>query len=141
MLERKGDEARSIEYLEKSLELKPDYDEALNHLGYLWADKGINLQRARVMIEQALKAEPDNPAYLDSMGWVLFRRGDLEGAIRYLRKAFALRADVEIGVHLGEVLWQAGMQDEARQLWRDAREREPANEVLRETLVRLNITL
>ena len=92
-------------------------------------------------IEKALELAPDDAHILDSMGWVLFRRGDLEGAIRYLRKAFALRADVEIGVHLGEVLWQAGMQDEARRLWREAREREPANEVLRETLVRLNITL
>ncbi len=127
--------------LRKLIEAKPDHAHAYNALGYTLADRNLRLGEAQRLIEKALELAPDDAHILDSMGWVLFRRGDLEGAIRYLRKAFALRADVEIGVHLGEVLWQAGMQDEARQLWRDAREREPANEVLRETLVRLNITL
>ena len=127
--------------LRKLIEAKPDHAHAYNALGYTLADRNLRLDEAQRLIEKALELAPDDAHILDSMGWVLFRRGDLEGAIRYLRKAFALRADVEIGVHLGEVLWQAGMQDEARQLWRDAREREPANEVLRETLVRLNITL
>ncbi len=127
--------------LRKLIEVKPDHAHAYNALGYTLADRNLRLDEAQRLIEKALELAPDDAHILDSMGWVLFRRGDLEGAIRYLRKAFALRADVEIGVHLGEVLWQAGMQDEARQLWRDAREREPANEVLRETLVRLNITL
>ncbi|MEY4212957.1 MAG: hypothetical protein RL458_1183, partial [Pseudomonadota bacterium] len=127
--------------LRKLIEVKPDHAHAYNALGYTLADRNLRLVEAQRLIEKALELAPDDAHILDSMGWVLFRRGDLEGAIRYLRKAFALRADVEIGVHLGEVLWQAGMQDEARQLWRDAREREPANEVLRETLVRLNITL
>lgn len=127
--------------LRKLIEAKPDHAHAYNALGYTLADRNLRLGEAQRLIEKALELAPDDAHILDSMGWVLFRRGDLEGAIRYLRKAFALRADVEIGVHLGEVLWQAGMQDEARRLWREAREREPANEVLRETLVRLNITL
>ncbi len=127
--------------LRKLIEAKPDHAHAYNALGYTLADRNLRLTEAQRLIEKALELAPDDAHILDSMGWVLFRRGDLEGAIRYLRKAFALRADVEIGVHLGEVLWQAGMQDEARRLWRDARDREPANEVLRETLVRLNISL
>ena len=127
--------------LRKLIEAKPDHAHAYNALGYTLADRNLRLGEAQRLIDKALELSPDDAHILDSMGWVLFRRGDIEGAIRYLRKAFALRADVEIGVHLAEVLWQAGMQDEAKQLWRDAREREPANEVLRETLVRLNISL
>lgn len=119
MLERKGDEARSIEYLEKSLELKPDYDEALNHLGYLWADKGMNLQRARVMIEQALKAEPENPAYLDSMGWVLFKLGRHPEALEWLVKARQRSAEPDATVldHLGDAAAACGRWDLAREAW------------------------
>ncbi|MFM7555936.1 MAG: tetratricopeptide repeat protein [Verrucomicrobiota bacterium] len=119
MLERKGDEARSIEYLEKSLELKPDFDEALNHLGYLWADKGTNLARARVMIEQALKAEPENPAYLDSMGWVLFRLGRHPEALEWLVKARqrSTEPDATVLDHLGDAAAACGRWDLAREAW------------------------
>lgn len=126
--------------LRKLIEAKPDHAHAYNALGYTLADRNLRLSEAQRLIEKALELAPDDAHILDSMGWVLFRRGDLEGAIRYLRKAFALRPDVEIGVHLGEVLWKAGMPDEARQLWRDAGTREPGNDVLRETLQRLNVS-
>ena len=127
--------------LRKLIEAKPDHAHAYNALGYTLADRNMRLPEAQRLIQKALELSPDDAHILDSMGWVLFRMGDLEGAIRNLRRAYALRPDVEIGVHLAEVLWRAGIQDEARQLWRAAREREPDNEVLRETLVRLNITL
>ena len=126
--------------LRKLIEAKPDHAHAYNALGYTLADRNLRLSEAQRLIEKALELAPDDAHILDSMGWVLFRRGDLEGAIRYLRKAYALRPDVEIGVHLGEVLWKAGMPDEARQLWRDAGSREPSNDVLRETLQRLNVS-
>ena len=127
--------------LRKLIEAKPDHAHAYNALGYTLADRNMRLPEAQRLIEKALELMPDDAHILDSMGWVLFRRGDLEGAIRYLRRAYALRPDVEIGVHLAEVLWKAGVQDEARQLWREAREREPNNDVLRETLTRLNVAL
>ena len=126
--------------LRKLIEAKPDHAHAYNALGYTLADRNLRLSEAQRLIEKALELAPDDAHILDSMGWVLFRRGDLEGAIRHLRKAYALRPDVEIGVHLGEVLWKAGMPDEARQLWRDAGSREPTNDVLRETLQRLNVS-
>ncbi len=132
-----------IDLLEKSLrkliELKPDHAHAHNALGYTLADRNIRLAEANRLIDRALELSPDDAHILDSKGWVLFRMGDMEGAIRYLRKAYAIRPDVEIAVHLGEVLWKAGLRDEARTLWRQARELEPANEVLRETLARLNV--
>lgn len=119
MLERKGDEIRCIEYLEKSLELEPDYDEALNHLGYLWAEKGENLDRARAMIEVALKAEPENPAYLDSMGWVLFKLGKPAEALVFLEKANKLmpQPDSTVLDHLGDAYAAAGRWDDARKTW------------------------
>lgn len=119
MLERKGDEVRCIEYLEKSLELQPDYDEALNHLGYLWAEKGENLERAQAMIELALQSEPDNAAYLDSLGWVLFKRGRFEEALSTLRKAVAglERPDATVYDHLGDCLAALGRWSEAREAW------------------------
>ena len=132
-----------LDVLEKSLrkliELKPDHAHAYNALGYTLADRNMRLDEANKLIDRALELSPDDAHILDSKGWVLFRLGDLEGAIRFLRKAYALRPDVEIAVHLGEVLWKAGLRDEARSLWRQARELEPANEVLRETLARLNV--
>ena len=119
MLERKGDEARSIEYLEKALELKPDFDEALNHLGYLWADKGTNLARARAMIEQAVRAEPENPAYLDSLGWVLFKLGRHVEALEWLTKARARLTEPDATVldHLGDAAAACRRWDLAREAW------------------------
>lgn len=127
--------------LRKLIEAKPDHAHAYNALGYTLADRNMRLAEAQGLIEKALELMPDDAHILDSLGWVLFRRGDLEGAIRHLRRAYSLRPDVEIGVHLAEVLWSAGIRDEARQLWREAREREPNNDVLRETLTRLNVAL
>ena len=69
--ERRGDFLQAEIYLKKTLELSPDYTPALNYLGYMWADRGEKLEEAKAMIEKALKAEPKNGAYLDSMAWVL----------------------------------------------------------------------
>lgn len=132
-----------LDVLEKSLrkliEVKPEHAHAYNALGYTLADRNIRLDEANKLIDKALELSPDDAHILDSKGWVLYRMGDLEGAIRLLRKAYSLRPDVEIAAHLGEVLWKAGMRDEARTLLRQAREMEPGNEVLRETLARLNV--
>ncbi len=140
-----AEKVNRIDLLEKSLrkliEARPDHAHAYNALGYTLADRNLRLDEADKLIDRALQLSPDDAHILDSKGWVLFRKGDLEGAIRYLRKAYALRPDAEIAVHLGEVLWKAGMADEARQLWRQARELEPANELLRETLTRLSVSL
>lgn len=119
LLERKGDETKSIEYLEKALELKPDYDDALNHLGYMWAEKGKNLPKARAMIEQALKAEPENPAYMDSMGWVLFKLGKHPEALDWLLKARQRMTEPDATVldHVGDAAAACARWDLAREAW------------------------
>lgn len=78
---------------------------------------------------------------MDSMGWVQFRLGRLKEAEALLRKAYSIRPDPEIAVHLGEVLWVIGQRDDARKFWRDASTKDPKNDVLRSTLARLQVKL
>lgn len=132
-----------LEVMEASLRtvirLKPDAAHAYNALGYSLADRKLRLPEALKLIERALELAPDDAAILDSMGWVHFRLGNNERALEFLRKSYAVRPDAEVGTHLGEVLWVMGQRDEARRLWSDAGKKEPQNEVLRETLTRLNV--
>lgn len=119
MLTETGREDEAAEYMEKALALEPDFDEALNHLGYTWADQGKNLDRALDMIQRAVAAEPDNPAYLDSLGWVLFKLGRPEEALPHLEKAAELlpEPDATVFDHLGDVLVTLGRKEEAREAW------------------------
>lgn len=114
----------------------PDNASALNALGYTLADRGERLDEAHAMIERALTLRPDDPAILDSMGWVLFRLGRPAEALPWLRRALELADDGEIAAHLGEVLWNLGERSEARRVWRRAQEQTPDNKHLQRTLER-----
>jgi tetratricopeptide (TPR) repeat protein len=120
------------------LEQDPEHADALNALGYTLADRTDRYQEAHDYIQRAYQLNPESPAILDSMGWVLYRLGNLEEALEYLRKAYEMVEDGEIASHYGEVLWYSGEQEQARQVWDKAREAEPDNEYLRETLERIN---
>ncbi len=124
MLERAGRFDEAVLALEQSLTLQPDFDEALNHLGYMWAERGVNLQLARDMIERALKAEPENPAYLDSLGWVLFQLRKPAEALVPLQQAVELLKEPDATVldHLGDVLNALGRGDEAKAAWKKSLE-------------------
>ncbi|HPU50245.1 MAG TPA: tetratricopeptide repeat protein [Burkholderiaceae bacterium] len=127
--------------LRKLIQLKPDHAHAYNALGYSLAERNVRLDEAQTLIARALQLMPDDAHILDSMGWVLYRRGQFDKAAEYLRRAYQLRPEAEIAAHLGEVLWAMGRNDEARKLWADARGREPNNQILKETLARLNVAL
>jgi tetratricopeptide (TPR) repeat protein len=127
--------------LRRVIEIKPDNAHAHNALGYSLADRGQRLPEARLLIRRALELSPGDPFITDSLGWVEFRLGNTEDAMRLLQRAYAARPDPEIGAHLGEVLWALGQRDEARRVWREARGRDAANDVLRETLARLRVDL
>jgi tetratricopeptide (TPR) repeat protein len=131
--------------MEKTLRLvialAPDNQHAYNALGYSYADRNIHLDEALMLIEKALHLAPDDPFILDSFGWVKYRLSKYEEAEQALRRAYQLRADPEIAIHLGEVLWSAGKKDEARQFWRDVNNKYPDSEALKSTLARLNGTL
>jgi tetratricopeptide (TPR) repeat protein len=127
--------------LRKVIELKPDNAHAHNALGYSLADRRQRLPEARKLIQHALELAPGDPFITDSLGWVEFRMGNREEAASLLRRAYASRPDPEIAAHLGEVLWAMGQRDEARRVWREAKVRDSANDVLRETLARLRVEL
>ncbi len=114
-LERLGRHDEAAAVFEKLLEEDPDDAAVANYLGYMWADRGRNLERALELIRRAVELEPGVPAYLDSLGWVHYRLGHLEEAERWLRRALELGAtDGTVLAHLGEVLLARGKSDEAR---------------------------
>jgi Flp pilus assembly protein TadD len=141
MSERLDRMAEMEQLLRRVIALKPDDAHAHNALGYSLADRGQRLPEARELIVRALQLAPGDPFITDSLGWVEFRLGNKDEALRLLRQAYASRPDTEIGAHLGEVLWMLGQRDEARRVWRESKGRDATNEVLRDTLARLRVDL
>jgi tetratricopeptide (TPR) repeat protein len=124
-------------HLRDLIRVRPDHAHAYNALGYSYADRNTRLPEARKLIERALELAPEDYFIIDSMGWVLYREGDLKGAARELRRAYSGRPDAEIGAHLGEVLWMMGERDEARRIWDESLKSGPDNETLQKTIKRL----
>ena len=116
----------------------PDNVRTLNALGYSLADKTDRYEEALGYISRALKQAPDDPAIIDSMGWVQFRLGNLDKARSYLEQAWNLTKDSEIGAHLGEVLWEQGEHVAARSIWNEAKAGDPENPALLDVLRRIN---
>ena len=123
--------------LRKLIQVRPDHAHAYNALGYSFAERNLRLPEAQKLIEQALQLAPEDNFIIDSLGWVLYRQGDLKGAARELRRAYGGRPDAEIGAHLGEVLWVMGERAEADKVWREALDTSPENETLLKTIKRL----
>lgn len=123
--------------LRKLIQKRPEHAHAYNALGYSLADRNIRLGEARKLIEKALELSPEDAFIIDSMGWVLYRQGDIKGAVEYLERAYRARPDAEIGAHLGEVLWVRGSRDEATRIWDESLKAHPDNETLRRTIERL----
>jgi tetratricopeptide (TPR) repeat protein len=119
----------------------PDNHHAYNALGYSLAERNVRLPEALALISKALAMAPGDPFIMDSMGWVQYRLGNLDEAEAHLRRAYVLRSDVDIAVHLGEVLWQKGQKEAAQQLWREARAKDPKSDILKSTLARLQLSL
>jgi len=116
--------------LRKLILMRPDFAQAYNALGYTLADRNMKLDEAKQLIEKALTLRPNDHYILDSMGWVHYRRGELDKAVDYLKRAYDAQTDPEIAAHLGEVLWKQGKFDEALQTWGEALKEHPENEVL-----------
>ena len=116
-LERLGQVEESEELFRRLVDDEPADANAANYLGYMWADREVHLDEALVLIARAVTLDPENSAYLDSLGWVHYRLGDFEQAEHWLRRAADLGGDVGDGTiycHLGEVLLINGRPDEGR---------------------------
>ncbi len=110
----------------KALELQPEEPQVLNYLGYSWIDRGMNMDEAQGMIEQAVEQRPNDGYIVDSLGWVLYLRGKYEKAAEVLERAVLLQpSDPTINDHFGDALWQIGSTIEARFQWNHALTLEP----------------
>jgi tetratricopeptide (TPR) repeat protein len=137
-----GDRVGGERDLRRVIELKPDDAEAMNALGYTLADSADRADSTRQrealdLIQRALKLKPDEPAIIDSMGWIRYRMGDLDASLENLRRAFAIQPDADIAAHLGEVLWVKGDHDEARRVWDQGRKKDAKNKTLLDAIKRL----
>lgn len=137
--EQQGDLLAMEADLRAILAADPDNATALNALGYTLANRTRRYDEALSLVSRALALQPNEPAILDSMGWVLYRMGRYEEALGYLERAYAEFPDPEVAAHLGEVMWTLGNTEAARDVWRTAALREPDHPVLRDTLERLGI--
>jgi len=134
--EKAGRVDDAIRDLRRLLEERPGDSIVQNALGYTLADRNRQLAEAATLIDAALAQTPDSAAVLDSKGWVLYRQGRLEEAIKYLERAAALDDQAEIQLHLGEVQWALGDRTGARRTWSSALEASPDDQRLRERLER-----
>lgn len=136
--EQLGQIDKAEEDLRRILADAPEDARALNALGYMLTVHTDRYDEAELMIAQALELQPDDPAIMDSMGWLHFKRGRVQEALTLLRDAHTRYPDPEVAAHLGEVLWTLGEQDEARSVWNAALAKDPDHPVLLETTQRLN---
>ena len=124
--ERSKQWTRAEEDFRKALELEPDQPLVLNYLGYSWVEMGAHLEEAQAMIEKAVEQRPDDGYIVDSLGWVLYRIGNFEGAVEHLEKAVELLpVDPVINDHFGDALWMVGRHNEAVFQWKRAMSFEP----------------
>src|SRR5262249_22809326 len=133
--ERNGDYAQAEKHFQKCLELAPNFAEAQNYLGYMWAEHGENLDRARELITKALNSEPKNAAYLDSMAWVLFKLNQPKEALPYILDAIknSEEEDATVYDHLGDIYSALNQPDKAREGWQKSLSLEN-NETVRKKL-------
>jgi tetratricopeptide (TPR) repeat protein len=136
ILEQAGRVHDSVDSLERLLTERNDDPTLLNALGYTLADHNLELSHAESLIRKALVVMPDNPAALDSLGWVRFRQGDSKAALASLERAYSISHDSEIAAHWGEALWASGDHSQARKVWAAALAREPDSHALKATLAR-----
>src|SRR5579864_4331807 len=119
--ERTGKREQAVAEFRRLLGADPEYHAALNYLGYMFAERGENLDEAQRLIERAVALEPDNGAYVDSLGWVYYRRGRFEQARAALERATRLEtADGTVQEHLGDVYGAMGQRDRAGEAYRRA---------------------
>lgn len=139
MLAEKMDQLDLLEKdLGKILARDPDNSQALNALGYTLADRTTRYTEALNYVKHALELDPTSYFILDSMGWVYYRMGNYDEAVKHLKRAMNMHWDPEIAAHLGEVLWVKGDQTGAREIWDSALKKAPGDELLLKVIKRFD---
>ncbi|MEX1197714.1 MAG: tetratricopeptide repeat protein [Pseudohongiellaceae bacterium] len=123
--------------LRRILRLEPDNVRALNHLGYSLTVHTDRYEEALELIGEAIELEPDDPAIIDSLGWVQFKLGQLDDALHNLERAYAMFPNHEVAAHLGEVLWVRGERERAMTIWEEGLDEEPDSEYINDAMERL----
>lgn len=137
VLETGGKTREALAQFERALKARPDDPQLSNALGFTLADHGQKLERAESLVRHAIEISPDNPAIQDTLGWVMFRRGKVKESLPVLQRAWRNSGDGEIAAHYGEALWKSGDEGQARYVWQQALNINPAHEGLQATMARL----
>lgn len=132
VLDKRKDSDGAVAMMLKAIEADPDYAEAYNYVGYTWAERGVKLSEAQRMLERALRLDPENPYYLDSYAWVLYRKGFHQSAWAQMEKALARLKDPRpedavLFDHAARIRWKLKDRAGARSFWEKALELDPKN--------------
>lgn len=136
--DKKGDFDKAVKMLKKCLEIEPKHSGASNYLGYSWAEKGINLKQAKELILKANEEDPNNPAYIDSLGWVYYQEKEYEQALQELKKASDLIEDPIIYEHLGDTYLKIDRKNKAEKAYKKALKLEPDNKKVEQKIDDIN---
>ena len=120
--------------MRKVIEIKPDYAQAYNALGYSLLERNERVPEGMQLVEKASQLAPDDAGIIDSVGWGHYRMGDFNKSLEFLRRAYKIDPDPEIAAHLGEVLWVQGVKEQARKIWDEALKLHPENEALQSVI-------
>lgn len=135
MCEQSGQTAWAEEIFERGIQAYPQSHAMLNYLAYMWAEQSRNLERALEYVRRALEIEPDNGAYLDTLGWIFFRMGRFEEALEPVRRAAELLPeDPTILDHLGDIYRALGQTEEAVRFWKESLRANPDHPSVAEKL-------
>jgi Flp pilus assembly protein TadD len=139
LAERVGKHDEMEALMREVIAARPTDATAYNALGYAFADRNVRLDEARSLINKALELQPGDAAITDSLGWLEYRLGNFDAALKHLEAAYASNQDAEIAAHLGEVLWQRGQRERALVVLRKGLADADDNDVLRATIKRLGV--
>ncbi len=138
--ERNGWLERAETYFRKCMVLEDDFAEAYNYMAYMWAEKGLNLEESEALVNKALELEPDNGAFVDTLGWVFYMQGKYDQALKKLKRAAELYPnDPTITEHLGDAYFKLGELDNALREWKRAFVLDPKSKKIAEKLEKQGI--